>query len=127
MILLDTSFLIDYFRGSEETKKLIENDVAITTITYHEIMTGVKWKKAKNEERFFRRFFSSVRILEYDIRAAEESSTVASRLSAIGKEVNALDLLITGIAVANGIDHIATRDKDFSEIAKVTALTVLTY
>ncbi|BAJ50778.1 hypothetical protein CSUB_C0921 [Candidatus Caldarchaeum subterraneum] len=56
----------------------------------------------------------SLHPLQY-LRAAEESSEIAARLLASGKEVNALDILIAGIAVANGIEKIATRDKDFLE------------
>ncbi len=59
MIVLDTSFLIDYFRGVESTYNLVDDeDVAVTVITYHEIMTGLKRKRRKKEEKFFKRFFS---------------------------------------------------------------------
>ena len=44
-----------------------------------------------------------------------------------GKAVNALDVLIAGIAVANGADKIATRDGDFGEISKSAELEVHVY
>ena len=48
MIVLDTSSLIDYFRGVEKIYNLInDEDVAIATITYHEILIGLKRKKKK--------------------------------------------------------------------------------
>ena len=130
MIVLDTSFLIDYFRGVEATHDLVDEDdvdVAITTITYHEILTGLKRRKSKKEEKFFKRFFSEVRILPFDVKAAEESSSIAVRLMALGKEVNALDILIAGIAIANGAEKIVTRDSDFEEIAKVSDIEVILY
>jgi len=129
MIVLDTSFLVDYFRGVKATYGLIDekDDVAITMITYHEIMTGLKRKKSKREEKFFKRFFSEVEILPFDVRAAEESSSIAAKLMAIGNEVNALDVLITGIAVANGAEKIITRDSDFKTIAKVTDIEIILY
>ncbi len=129
MIVLDTNFLIDYFRGVKATYDLVdeEDDIAITTITYHEITTGLKRKRSKREEKFFKRFFSEVKILPFDVRAAEESSNIAARLMAIGKEVNALDILIAGIAIANGADKIITRDPDFEEIAKVSDINVVLY
>jgi len=60
MIVLDTSFVIDYFRGVSTTYDLVsdEDEVAITTITYHEIMTGLKRKRSRREEKIFKRFFS---------------------------------------------------------------------
>ncbi|MFO7966938.1 MAG: type II toxin-antitoxin system VapC family toxin [Archaeoglobaceae archaeon] len=128
MIILDTSFLIDYFRGVPTTKSLIEGEnVAVTTITYHEIMTGVKRKKAKREERFFKNFFSNVHILDFDVNAAEESSNIANRLMAIGRNVNAIDILIGGIAVASGIQRVATRDEDFGQIGGIADIEVLNY
>ena len=129
MIVLDTSFLIDYFRGVEATYDLVseDDDVAVTAITYHEILTGLKRKRSKKEEKFFKRFFSEVKILPFDVKAAEESSSIAARLMAIGREVNALDILIAGIAIANGADKIITSDEDFKEIAKVSDLDVVLY
>lgn len=129
MIVLDTSFLIDYLRGVEATYDLTdeENEVAITAITYHEIMVGLKRKRSKREEKFFRRLFSEVKILPFDTKAAEESSSIAARLMAIGKEINALDILIAGIAIANGADRIITRDTDFKEVAKISDIDVVLY
>ncbi len=129
MIVLDTSFLIDYFRGIEVTYDMVneEDEVAITTITYHEILTGLKRKKSKKEEKFFKRFFSEVKVLPFDIKAAEESSSIAAKLIAVGREVNALDILIAGIAVANGAEKIITRDPDFEEVAKVSDIEAVLY
>jgi len=108
---------------------LIKNndDVAITTITYHEIKTCLKKKKVKNEDKFFRRFFSEIRILDFDVRAAEESSNIAAKLLAIGREINVLNILIAGIAIANGAEKIITSDEDFLEIEKVSDLEVVVY
>jgi len=127
MILLDTSFLIDFFRGVKATRDFVEDNVAVTVITYHEIMTGVKRKRATKETEFFRRFFAQVRILLYDQKAAEESSSIAAQLMSVGIMVNVLDILIAAIALTNGISRIATADKGFLEIEKVTDLDVVAY
>jgi len=126
MIVLDTSVLIDYFRG--KSFDTVENsDVVTTVITYHEILSGIKHKKAKKEEIFFRRFFSDIKVLDFDMKASEESSEIMARLLNIGKIVNTLDVLIAGIAVTNGADKIVSRDKDFIEISKVTGLEIEVY
>jgi hypothetical protein len=127
LIVLDTSFLIDYFTGVETTRNIIEDDVAITAINYHEIMTGIKNKQSRKEKRFFKHFFSQVRILPYDIQSADESSEIASRLRKAGIIVNTLDILIAGIAIANGIIQIVSADTHFKEIEKVTDIQVVTY
>ena len=139
MIVLDTAYLIDFFMGKKETlgafqiEKIddlditldFESDVATTVVTFHEIMSGVKHKKVKKEERFFRRFFSETPVLDFDLRAAEKSSEIMGNLLIMGKPVNALDVLIAGIAVSNGADKIASTDKRFDEISKVTGLEIL--
>ncbi len=128
MIVLDTSVLIDYFKGKNKSFDIVENsDVVTTVVTYHEILSGIKHKKAKKEEIFYRRFFSDIKVLDFDMKASEESSEIMARLLNIGKIVNTLDVLIAGIAVTNGADKIVSRDKDFLEISKVTGLEIEVY
>ncbi|NJD76716.1 MAG: type II toxin-antitoxin system VapC family toxin [Candidatus Methanoperedens sp.] len=139
MIVLDTAYLIDFFKGKKETlgafeiKEIdaldisldFESDIATTVVTFHEIMSGLKHKKVKKEERYFRRFFSETPVLDFDFKAAEKSSEIMADLLTIGRPVNPLDVLIAGIAVANGADKIASTDKRFDEISKVTGLAIL--
>jgi tRNA(fMet)-specific endonuclease VapC len=127
LIILDTSALIDLFRGGDEIRKVIEGDVATTVLNYHEIFVGIRHHKAKAEERFFRRFFSDIKILNYDIIAAERSSEIMSRLLALGISVNAIDVLIAAIAVANGAETLISKDRDFECIAKAIELDIKVY
>jgi tRNA(fMet)-specific endonuclease VapC len=127
MIVLDTSALIDLFRGGDEIRNVIGCDVASTAVNYHEIFVGIKHHKAKAEEKFFRRFFSDIKILDFDLIAAERSSEIMGRLLSLGISVNAIDVLIAGIAVANGAETLITRDRDFESIAKVTELNIKVY
>ena len=127
MIILDTSALIDLFRGGNEIRKIVDGDVASTAISYHEIYVGIKRNKAKAEERFFTRFFSETKILDMDRASAEKSSDIMSRLLALGISVNAFDVLIAAIAVANGAKTLITRDRDFESIAKVIELNIVVY
>jgi predicted nucleic acid-binding protein len=139
LIVLDTAYLIDFFIGKKETLNAFkiteidelditlgfDSDIATTVITFHEIMSGVKHKKLKKEDRFFRRFFSETPVLDFDFKAAEKSSEIMASLLTMGKAVNALDVLIAGIAVANGAEKIASTDTDFDDISKVTGLEIL--
>ena len=99
----------------------------MTVINYHEIMAGVKRIRAKRKESFSRRLFSRMRVLECDLKVVEESSDIAAKLAMIGREINALDVLITGIALANGVEKIVTKDKHFIEIEKIADIKVITY
>jgi len=128
MIVLDTSFLIDFFRGVPETRSCLDDEVyAVTAITCHEILSGVKRTHARREEEFFRDFFAQTPVLEYTIASAEESSSIAARLATQGTPVNALDILIAGIARAHGTGTIATRDTDFLVIGEVAGIEIRTY
>lgn len=127
MIVFDTSALIDLFRGKNEILQSVDDDIASTAVSYHEIYVGIKRQKARAEEKFFRRLFSDIKILDLDIASAKRSSEIMSRLMALGISVNAFDVLIAGIAESNGAEAIVTRDKDFEAIAKVTELNIKLY
>lgn len=127
MIILDTSALIDFFRGEEKTREFMKDDVTTTVISYYEIFSGVKHRKARKEEQFFKRFFSEIEVLDFDLKAAEEASDIMGRLLSLGTPVNSTDVLIAGIASANGAEKIISRDSDFISIGKVSEFDVLVY
>jgi len=81
----------------------------MTVINYHEIMAGVKEIRAKKEESFIRRLFSRIRVLECDLKAVKGSSDIAVKLAMIRREINALDVLIAEIALADGAEKIVTK------------------
>ena len=128
MIVLDTSYLIDFFKN-EDLKNLIPDNEkpAVTVISYYEIMAGIQKLKAPTEEKFFRHFFSDIEILEFNLPAAEIASGIGARMAATGNRVNAFDILIAGIALFFHAGAIITADKDFFEIAKYAGIEVIHY
>ncbi len=64
-------------------------------------------------------------MLGLDFASGEESSKIMGSLLRLGKPVSALDVLISGIAVANGADTIVTSDSDFETIQNVANIEVL--
>jgi tRNA(fMet)-specific endonuclease VapC len=128
MILYDSSFLIDLFQGVPGLADILdEDDGAVSVISYHEIMAGVKKTKAKREERFFKTFFDRVDILLFDLAGAEESSSLAAKLSALGTPINTVDVMIAGSAISHGVEIIITRDVDFLQIGKISDLCIKMY
>jgi predicted nucleic acid-binding protein len=127
MIILDTSALIDFFRGEKKTRDFMNDDVTTTVISYYEILSGIKHRKARKEEQFFKRFFSEIEVLDFDRKAAEEASEIMGRLLSLGTPVNSMDVLIAGIAAANGAEKIISKDSDFITIGKVSKFDVLVY
>jgi predicted nucleic acid-binding protein len=90
-------------------------------------MAGIKRLRSQQEERFFRHFFGTVDILGVDTPSAEIASDITARLTGLGVQVNAFDVLIAGTAIANRATTIITADKDFREIAKTADIDVTFY
>ncbi len=65
-------------------------------------------------------------MLGLDSEAGEEASRIMGSLLRLGRPVNALDVLISGIAVANGAKTIVTSDRDFQTIQKVANIDIVT-
>lgn len=127
MNLLDTSFVVDLFKGDGKVARYLDEESATTAITYYEVMSYRKRRKLKSEGAVFERFFSEVPVLPFTRDAAEQSSAITARLMEIGRPVNALDVLIAGISLSSGAERLITRDRDFLEIAKVSDLSVTVY
>ena len=127
MIVLDTSALIDLFRGSGQIGEFVGEDTATTMISCYEIFAGVNHRKAKREEQFFRRFFSEMEIFDFDMRAAEKAGEIMAQLLTQGTPVNTLDVLIAGTAITNGAERLISRDRDFEKISQVSELAILIY
>jgi hypothetical protein len=128
VIVLDTSYLIDFFKN-EELKSLIPDNEkpTVTVISYYEIMAGIQRLKSPKEEKFFRHFFSDIEILEFTLPAADIASGIGARMAATGNRVNAFDILIAGIALFHHAGAIITADADFVEIAKYANFDVIRY
>jgi len=128
VIVLDTSYLIDFFKN-EELKSLIPDNEkpTVTIISYYEIMAGIQRLKFPKEEKFFRHFFSDIEILEFTLPAADIASGIGARIAATGNRVNAFDILIAGIALFHHAGAIITADADFVEIAKYANFDVIRY
>ncbi len=99
--------------------------VYTTVISQYELLTPVYHKGIKVEERNIRAFLKRSVVLPLDQNAAEELSRIMVGLFKLGVPINALDTLIAGIAITTGTDKIATLDRDFTQIAKITELVII--
>jgi len=52
-------------------------------------------------------------------------SDIMATLLSIRTPINSLDVLIAGIAVANGAEKPVTKDRDFENIAKVAEIEII--
>ncbi len=128
MYLLDTTAIIELFRGDAQVKQILGrkiDDSAVTSVSYFEIFTRIYHKQLKHEKKYFTQFFSSIPIYFFDLKAADESSKLMASLYNRGTPINLADVMIAGIGIANNAEGIITADKDFENIKPITSLDIL--
>ena len=133
MILVDTSVVIDSFKGVENEKvelfrKILEDKLAygISAYTYQEILQG-----ARDEQEFkkLKKYLSVIQIylLPETIETYEKAALMFFNLRRQGVTPRSiLDILIALTAVENGL-YLLHNDKDFDVMSgKLTGLKILT-
>jgi len=124
MILVDTSVLIDFFKGAENLPtmkfhQILANSIpfGITSMIYQEVLQGAKDKSEFNK---LKKYLGSQKLFEpVDPRASyEEAAEMYFRLREKGITVrSAIDCLIVQIAKENDL-MLLNNDRDFNPICK---------
>ncbi len=122
MIGLDTTAIIDSFRGSESLKKCLEEkgEYVTTRINYLEVIWGLDLENNASHQwqyEFYEAFFKSITILELDSLSCQEAARLRWLLRRKGEDLDQLDGTIAAILFRNNVKTILTRNvKDFSKI-----------
>ncbi|MDE1854302.1 MAG: type II toxin-antitoxin system VapC family toxin [Thaumarchaeota archaeon] len=130
MIVIDTTVAVDFLRGRGSAVATVESAlksgevVGLSTVSAFELLHPIYNRKLVKHGRLVRSFFKQARLLPLDEEAAEESAKIMGRLLRSGAEVNALDVLIAGSALAGGAERLVSGDGDFERIAEVSDLKV---
>lgn len=119
-ICLDTSFLVDRFRGVDYTETFLGNvpgdvPVLVPTIVLHELYTGALRSSRGERIADVRRELAGTRFVGFDDAAAEEAADIRATLADQGTTINALDMLIAGIAREGNAEVIAV-DRDYGRV-----------
>ncbi|MBI2664212.1 type II toxin-antitoxin system VapC family toxin [Candidatus Woesearchaeota archaeon] len=122
MKVVDTTFLIDFLDGSEETKKIVEKENVVTTqINVFEIVRGffLDDNPSKASERAFD-VLEGIRMLELDEGGIVRSAEISANLIKKGVKIPDADCLTAGISLSKGISTITTRNvKHFNRIPNI--------
>jgi predicted nucleic acid-binding protein len=125
MILIDTSVLIDFFRGKDTPEvnnfeKVIEKGIpfGICNFVFQELLQG-----AKTEQEFVKLKDYLESIPFYNLEMGRESYKQAAKLHFQCRRVgitiqSSIDFLIAQIAIENKLDLLHA-DNDFTKIANV--------
>ena len=120
MKVLDSTFLIDILRKREETEEILNsNDELFTTqINMYEIIEGFFSETISTRNKVvIRELFESIKVLPLNDMSIIKAAEIHATLSKQGDMVDDLDCLIAGIALANNISTIVTKNvKHFERI-----------
>lgn len=131
MILLDTTFLIDFLRGDKKAIGFLnstDEPVRTTIINEYELFVGIVRLPGIDVEKRMKEtkgIFDSVEVLALDEESMIESAKICGRLIQKGEEIGDNDCLIAGIALKNGIGTIVTRNK--VHFSRIPGIRVLSY
>jgi len=130
MIGLDTSAIIDIFKGEQGIKKFLETNkepYMTTIMNYLELFFGINPgnKNHTIEAEYYHDLFKNVHALELSKDACEEASRIHWNTKKSGNMIGQFDCIIAGIFLSNGVNKILTRNK--KHFKRVKGLTVITY
>lgn len=130
MILVDTSVLIDFFKGNtnkavEKLNNIIEQNIpfGITPYTYLELLQGTK---TENEFKLLDEYLSTQIFyqLKHPIKSFSEAAKIRIKCKKIGITINStIDFLIVQTAIDNNL-FLLHNDKDFDKISKIIELKI---
>ncbi|MEM3126824.1 MAG: type II toxin-antitoxin system VapC family toxin [Candidatus Woesearchaeota archaeon] len=129
MKVLDTTVIVDITRkniSEEKSLKLLESS-AITEHTVYELLIGLYSAQEIPAERVLKlvKFLDRISVLQFSRGASIKSAEICGLLKKTGQEIEDIDCLIAGTALANGITTIVTRNKN--HFKKIPGLKVETY
>ncbi|UER53791.1 PIN domain-containing protein [Kineosporiaceae bacterium SCSIO 59966] len=127
-LILDTSTLIAYERGTIDRAQLDEDDLAIAAITVAEFRTGIELartvERAASRARVLATITSAVAVLDYTERTATEHARLLAHTRRAGTPRGAHDLMIAAHAVEHRRTILSLDSRArFADLPGVSAVT----
>ncbi|HEX28631.1 TPA: type II toxin-antitoxin system VapC family toxin [Candidatus Poribacteria bacterium] len=121
-VILDTDTLSLLQRGHKEVVHHAEiyilehGRLAFTELTWYEIVRGYRAINAYRQLEAFREFCSYCLILPLDRKALNAAADIYVNLRRRGELIGEIDILIAGIALANGFGVVTRNTRHFKRI-----------
>lgn len=130
MIGLDTSAIIDIFKGEEKIKQFLEKNkepLAVTIMSYLELSFGLNPENIKHttEGKYYDDFFKDLYNFGLTEYSCKEASKIFWNLKKEGKVIDQFDCIIAALFITNGVKRIITRNPKHFE--KIKQLGVISY
>jgi predicted nucleic acid-binding protein len=123
MICIDSDFAIAVLKGDEKARKLLrfieaEGAVSISALSVFEMTYITKGLSKKREEAMFG-LLEALEVLPLDDRTALVASKLGRELTAKGKIIHPMDLMIGATALVNNMPLVTNNKKHFSRIKEL--------
>lgn len=120
MLLFDTGFIVDYFRGKSYTKDFLDKNsdqvFATSAITIYELYNGaLKSDNPKSNTELVEESLDWLNNLDFDSSTARKAAEIQNQLRKEGSEINKIDYFIAATAVQNNAEVVST-DRDFGRL-----------
>ncbi len=121
MIVLDSTFIIDYLNGKHEAKSIYEKiskeDLIYTTVfNYQEVTFLPIHKDSDKSLAEVNSFFEKIKLLYPTKNSVLITNRVSSFLKKKGMTVEIMDCLIAGIAIENNAKLLTRNKKHFQQM-----------
>lgn len=129
MIGLDTSAIIDLFRGEEKVGKFLESNqepLAVTIMSYLELSFGLDPSNPKHREegKYYDEFFKGLFDIGLTKDSCEEASKIFWNLKKEGKSIEQFDCVIAAMFLSQGVTQILTKNsRHFDNIKELKVLS----
>lgn len=118
--LLDTCVLSDYVRRTGRVAERMHahapHDLALTTITEHELLFGLSVKPLPKLAQQVRRLLSTLDVLPFDREAAAAAAELRAELARAGKPIGDFDALIAGVALSRKLTLVTSNTREFERV-----------
>ena len=120
---LDTSVIIDYLRGKEESVTLVnklKGKLVSSHICLSELYEGIYRSKNNNAESTVLEFFSGLsKTYGLNQKIAQEFGNLRKNLKQKGEIIEDLDIMIAATCIVYGLTLVTLNEKHFARIKKL--------
>ena len=117
--LLDTNIISYYLKGFDSLKEKLSENVdllAISIISYYEIVSGLQSINANRRIAEFQKFCELTDIRNLDKASISASCKIYADLKKTGRLIDDIDILIAGIALSNNLVVVTDNTEHFKRI-----------
>ncbi len=117
--LLDTNIISFYLKGDESLKEKVSsniNSIAISIISYYEVVSGFQSINANKRIDEFEKFCELIDVVNLDKPSILASCKIYSTLKKAGNLIDDIDILIAGTAKSNNLVMVTDNIQHFERI-----------